>query len=217
MNGRNKITVAIVVIILTCSSLAAVITVRDKGVILSDFRDFVNDPFTWDDYREDFGFLNLYIVGNTVENETVVAVESLNAAPFEVYHLVLIVTSIEFKVHGKDKTINLSEDPLIIDLADINNTRDLINVFEVQEEQYSSLHLYYEQEIIADTSQGNKTLDVQGSGFISVPIHHSNTNRTQTNIRIEKDMGYSLLLSFQMQIRWQQMLILPNFGVYKHF
>ena len=70
MNGRNKITVLIVVVILSCSSLAAIITVRDNSQILSDFRDFANDPFTWDDFKDDYGFLNLYISGNTVENET---------------------------------------------------------------------------------------------------------------------------------------------------
>ena len=171
----------------------------------------------YNNVRDDYGFLNLYISGSTVENDTEEAMMSLNAAPIEIYHLVLIITSIKFKVHGEDRIIDLSESPLNIDLTDINNTRDLVDVFEVHEEQYSALHLYYDQEIIANTNQGNKTFDIQGSGFFNIPIQHSNANRTQTSIKIEKDMGYSLLLSFQMQIRWQQMLIIPNIGAFKHF
>ena len=217
MNGRNKLTVLMVIVILSCSSLAATITIKDRNQIVNDFQNFVNDPFTWDDYRDNNGFLNLYISGNTVENDTEESMMSLCAAAIEIYQLILVITSIEFKIQGEDKTIKLSDSPFIIDLKDINNTRDLIDVFEIQENQYSALHLYYDQEIIAKTNQGNKTLDVQGSGFFSIPIQYSNSNRTQTNITVEKDMSSNLLLSFQMQIRWQQMLIIPNIYGYKNF
>ena len=42
MNGRNKLTVLMVIVILSCSSLAAIITIKDRNQIVNDFQNFVD-------------------------------------------------------------------------------------------------------------------------------------------------------------------------------
>ena len=218
MNGRNRMTLIFVITIVACSSLAAIITIKDYNTIITDFHNFVNDPFTWDNYQDNYGFLNLYVSGDTeVENDTSGLI-LINASPqVEIYQLLIVINYIKFKSSGRDITIDLIKSPITIDLAEINNTQDLLNSFEIPVDRYSALHLYYDQDITADTSHGNKTFHSTGSGFIIVPVFHSFTNQSQTNISIEKVMGSSLLLHFQMQIRWQQMTIIPHIFGYKNF
>jgi hypothetical protein len=79
------------------------------------------------------------------------------------------------------------------------------------------LHFYYEREIIAETDIGNKTFNAQGSDFFQIPFFTSTNNNTPANLQINKDEETELLLTLQMQIRWQQQIMVPHLFGYLDF
>ncbi|MHA2309715.1 MAG: hypothetical protein ACXABJ_10585, partial [Candidatus Heimdallarchaeaceae archaeon] len=118
---------------------------------------------------------------------------------------------------GQDILIDLIDNPKILDLKAINNTIDLFASFSLQEGEYSAIHFYYDSEIVAETSQGNKTFDVQGNDFFTIPFYQNKHNNAESNLLMRRNKVSGLLLSFKMQIRWQQQIIYPHVFGYLSF
>ncbi len=216
MNGRDKITIVMVLLILSGIPIATLITVRDYNQIITQFNDFINDPFEWNEINE--GTLKLYFSGYTVDNSSpILSLTSESTPPYDVYNLLLYVNYITIRVQGESTVIDLIQEPIIIDLKALNNTVELFDAIDLPEGVYSAVHFYYDSEIIADTSQGNKTFNAQGSDFFTIPFFQSMTNNSQAQLRINNHQETELLLSFQMQIRWQTNIIFPHISGYLSF
>ena len=216
MNGRDKITIAMVLLILSGIPIATLITIRDYDQIISEFNDFVSDPFAWDVLNE--GKLNLYVSSYTTDNSSPILLVTYDSTPpYEVYSLLITINYIKIQVQDEGALLDLISEPIVIDLKALNNTIELLESFVLPVETYSGIHFIYEKEIIADTSQGNKTFNAQGSDSFTFPFTQSMTNNTQTQLRINKEQETDLLLSFQMQIRWQTNIIFPRIFGYLSF
>ena len=216
MNGRDKITIAMILLILSGIPIATLITIRDYDIIISEFNDFVNDPFSWDMLNE--GKLNLYFSGYTTDNSSpILSVTYESTPPYEVYNLLITINYIKIQIQEEGALLDLISEPITIDLKALNNTIELFESFDLPEEVYSGIHFIYERDIIADTSQGNKTFNAQGSDSFTFPFTQSMTNNTHTQLRIKKQQETDLLLSFQMQIRWQTNIIFPHIFGYLSF
>jgi hypothetical protein len=216
MNGRDKITIVMIVLILSGIPIATLITIKDYDQIISQFNDFINDPFSWNEINE--GTLRLYFSGYTVDNSSpILSLISESTPPYDVYSLSLIVNYITIRVQGESTVLDLIQEPIIIDLKALNNTIELFDAIDIPEGVYSAVHFYYDSEIIADTSQGNKTFNAQGNKFFVIPFFQSMTNNTQAQLRINNQQETDLLLSFQMQIRWQTNIIFPHIFGYLSF
>ncbi|MHA1202269.1 MAG: hypothetical protein ACTSQ4_07090 [Candidatus Heimdallarchaeaceae archaeon] len=221
MHKRNQLTLIISTIIISSAIIAGLITVRDSNTIISDFQNFVDNPFTWEPPTiPDQGNLHLYITSDMYENETaVLPLDGIKLVPpsYEIYHIYLIIDKILIKQKGTNTLIELIDEPITIDLKALNNTIDLFDAFVLPEGQYSALHFYYEREIIADTNVGNKTFSAEGSDFFTIPFFPNKNNNTPTDLLINKNEETELLLTLQMQIRWQQQIMFPHFYGYLDF
>ena len=216
MKGRDKITIGMIILILSGIPIATLITIRDYDQIISQFNDFVNDPFSWNEINE--GILNLYFSGYTTDNSSpTLLLTSESAPPYEVYSLLLTINYLTIRVQGESTVLDLTLESIVIDLKALNNTIELFDSIDLPEGVYSAIHFYYDSEIIADTSQGNKTFNAQGSEFFTIPFFQSMTNNTQMQLRINNQQETDLLLSFQMQIRWQTNIIFPHIFGYLSF
>ncbi|MCG3221603.1 MAG: hypothetical protein H7641_09515 [Candidatus Heimdallarchaeota archaeon] len=218
MNGRNKITLILLIMMLSGATVAVMITVKDFSLIVSDIQDFRDNPFNWPDSRYD-GTLLLYVDGDISENASIDQGITLETSmpPYQVLHMYLIITALKMKSKGQDILIDLIDSPKIIDLKAINNTIDLFASFSLPEGEYSAVHFYYDREIVTETSQGNRTFDAQGSDFFSIPLYQNKNNITESDLIIRRNKVSGLLLSFQMQIRWQQQIIYPHIFGYLSF
>ncbi|MBY9002218.1 MAG: DUF4382 domain-containing protein [Candidatus Heimdallarchaeota archaeon] len=221
MQKRNQITIILVTILVSSVVVASLITIKDSNTIITDFQNFINDPFTWEPPQiEDQGNLHLYITSEIYENETACAsLDGFKFVPpsYEIYHMFLFVNQIRIKQQGSTIVIDLVEDPIVIDLKAINNTIDLFSAFALPAGQYSAIHFYYEREIIAETDSGNKTFNAEGSEFFTIPFFPNKNNNTPTDLQINKNEETELLLTFQMQMRWQQEIAFPHFFGYLDF
>ena len=221
MQKRNQITIILVAVILSSVIVASLITVKDSQTIIKDFQTFIEDPFTWEPPQiEDIGNLHLYISSEIYENETVCSTLSdIKFVPpsYEIIHMFLFVNQISIKKQGSTTVIDLVENPIIIDLKAINYTIDLFNAFEIPEGQYSAIQFYYEREIIAETDVGNKTFSAEGSDFFTIPFFINRNNNTQADLQINKNEETGLLLTFQMQMKWQQEIVFPHIFGYVDF
>ena len=222
MQNRNKLTLSIIVIILASSIVAGLITIRDSDLIISDLEQFIDDPFTWNPPTiEQEGSLHLYISSEVYENETDSSSSLndviMNPPDYEVYHMYLHIYWIEIQQKNNEIIFDLVDDPITIDLVDINFTIDLFSAFSLPEGQYSALQFYYDREIIAETNSGNKTFNAYGSDFFSIPFYQNKNNNTPVDLEIHKNEETQLLLTFEMQIRWQQQLIYPHLFGYLDF
>ena len=216
MNGRDKITIAMVLLILSGIPIATLITIRDYNQIISEFNDFISDPFAWDVLKE--GKLNLYVSSYTTDNSSpILSVTYESTPPYEVYSLLITINFIKIQIQEEGTLLDLISEPIVIDLKALNNTIELFESFDLPEGIYSGIHFIYEREIIADTSQGNKTFNAQGSDSFTFPFTQSMTDNTQAKLRINKDQEKDLLLSFHMQIRWQTNIIFPHIFGYLSF
>lgn len=218
MNGRNKITLILLIMMISGATVAALITVKDFSLIVSDIQDFRDNPFDWTDSRYD-GTLLLYVDGDISENASTEQGTTLESSmpSYQILHMYLIITALKMKSKGQDILIDLIGNPKIIDLKAINNTIDLYASFSLPEGEYSAIHFYYDREIVAETSQGNKTFDVQGSDFFTIPFYQNKNNNSESNLIIRRNKVSGLLLSFKMQIRWQQQIIFPHIFGYLSF
>ena len=218
MNGRNKLTIVLLIMILSGVTIAVMITIKEFNLIVSDIQDFRENPFTWQNPEFDSTLL-LYVDGNIAEDLPIVQGTSLEAStpPYQVLHMYLIITALKMKSKSQDVLIDLFDSPRILDLKAINNTIDLFASFSLPEGQYSAVHFYYDREIITETSQGNRTFSAEGSDFFAIPFYQSKNNNTQTNLVMRKGKVSGLLLSFQMQIGWQQQTISPQIFGYLSF
>ena len=221
MHKRNQITLILSTIIVSSAIIAGLITIKDSNTIISDFQNFVDNPFTWEPpIIEDLGNLHLYITSDMYENESAsLPLDGIKLVPpsYEIYHFYLIIDKIMIKQKGTNTLIDLVENPITIDLKSINNTIDLFDAFVLPEGQYSALHFYFEREIIADTDIGNKTFNAEGSDFFTIPFFPSNNSNTPTDLEINKNEETELLLTLQMQIRWQQQIMFPHLFGYLDF
>ncbi len=216
MNGRDKITIVMVLLILSGIPIATLITVRDYDQIITQFNDFINDPFAWNAFNE--GMLNLYFSGYTTDNSSPILSVTYESMPsYEEYSLLITINYIKIRIQGEITLLDLTSEPIIIDLKALNNTVELFDSIDLPEGVYSAIHFFYDREIIADTSQGNKTFNAQGSDFFTIPFFQSMTNNTQMQLTINKQQETNLLLSFQMQIRWQTNIIFPHIFGYLSF
>jgi len=146
MNGRNKITLALLIMILSGAAVAVLITVEDFDLIISDIQDFGKDPFTWDGTIYE-GTLLLYVDGDISENvslEQTVVLES-SMPTYQVYHMYLTINALKMKSKGEDVIIDLFDNPKILDLKTINNTIDLFDSISVPEGKYSAVHFFYDR------------------------------------------------------------------------
>ena len=218
MNGRNKITLILLIAMLSGATVAVMITVKDFSLIISDIQDFGNNPFNWPDSRYD-GTLLLYVDGDVSENASIDQGITLEAAmpSYQVLHMYLIITALKMKSKGEDVLIDLFDNPRIIDLKAINNTIDLFASFSLPEGEYSAIHFYYDREIVTETSQGNRTFNAQGSDFFSIAFYQNKNNNTASDLIMRRNKVSGLLLSFNMQIRWQQQIIFPHIFGYLSF
>ncbi|NPD88278.1 MAG: hypothetical protein HGN29_06125 [Asgard group archaeon] len=218
MNGRNKITLILLIMMLSGATVAVMITVKDFGLIISDIQDFREYPFDWQDSRYD-GTLLLYVDGDISENASLEQVITLETSmpSYQVLHMYLIITALRMKSKSQGILIDLIDNPRVIDLKSINNTVDLFASFPLPEGEYSAVHFYYDKEIITETSLGNKTFSAQGSNFFTVTFYQNKNNNTESDLRIRRNKVSGLLLSFQMQIRWQQQIIFPHIFGYLSF
>jgi hypothetical protein len=200
------------------ATVAALITVKDYSLIVSDIQDFRENPFNWTDSIYD-GTLLLYVDGDISENASTDPEISLESSmpSYQVLHMYLIITALKMKSKGQDILIDLIDNPKILDLKAINNTIDLFASFSLQEGEYSAIHFYYDSEIVAETSQGNKTFDVQGNDFFTIPFYQNKHNNAESNLLMRRNKVSGLLLSFKMQIRWQQQIIYPHVFGYLSF
>ncbi|MHA2358462.1 MAG: DUF4382 domain-containing protein [Candidatus Heimdallarchaeaceae archaeon] len=218
MIGRNKLTITLVVMMIAGFSVATLVTVKDHDLILNQFEEFWEDPFSWDGIQNE-GILHLYIEGDVSENSTGSDVLILESVPpqYQIMHLYLTINKIEIKLKNQNSFRILFATPRTIDLKDLNNTLDLFDSFSIPEGNYSSLRLHYDNEIIAETDQGNKTFTSQGSDLLSIPLYRNRINRTDSELQIRKNRDSNLLLSLNMQIRWQQQIIFPHIFGYLEF
>lgn len=218
MNGRNKVSLILLGLILSGVAVATIITIKDFDLIISDIQDFRDNPFSWKDSRFD-GTLLLYVDGDISENATVDPIFSLDAAMplYQILHMYLIITALKVKTKGQEIIIDLFDEPRVLDLKAINNTIDLFASFSLPEGQYSSIHFYYEREIITETSIGNRTFEAQGSDFFTVPFLQSKNNNTESDLVMRRNKVTGLLLSFQMEMRWQQQIVFPHIFGYLSF
>lgn len=221
MHKRNQLTIIISTIIISSAIIAGLITVKDSNTIISDFQNFVDNPFTWEPPEiEDQGNLHLYITSDMYENDSAVLLLDgikLVPLPYEIYHVYLIIDKILIKQKGTNTLIDLVDEPITIDLKAINNTIDLFNAFILPEGQYSALHFYYERKISVETDIGNKTFSAEGSDFFAIPFFPNKNNNTPTDLQINKNEETELLLTLQMQIKWQQQTMFPHFFGYLDF
>ena len=221
MHKRNQITIILATIIISSAVIAGFITVKDSNNIITDFQDFVNNPFTWEPpIIPDEGNLHLYITSDIYENETTTSsLDGLKLVPptYEIYHIYLIINQILIKQKGTDTLIDLVDEPIIIDLKSLNNTIDLFDAFVLPEGQYSALHFYYEREIIAVTDDVNQTFNAQGSDFFDLPFYPNKNNNTPADLQINKNEETELLLTLEMQTRWQQQIMVPHLFGYLEF
>ncbi len=221
MHKRNQLTIVIATIIISSAIIAGLITIKDSDTIISDFQNFVDNPFTWEPPTiPDQGNLHLYITSDMYENESaVLPLDGIKLVPpsYEIYHIYLIIDKILIRQKGTNTLIDLVDEPITIDLKAINNTIDLFDAFIIPEGQYSALHFYYEREIIAETNVGNKTFSAEGSDFFSIPFFPNSNNNTATDLQINKNEETELLLTLQMQITWQQQIMFPHFFGYLDF
>ncbi len=221
MHKRNQLTIVIATIIISSAIIAGLITIKDSDTIISDFQNFVDNPFTWEPPTiPDQGNLHLYITSDMYENESaVLPLDGIKLVPpsYEIYHIYLIIDKILIRQKGTDTLIDLVDEPITIDLKALNNSIDLFDAFVIPEGQYSALHFYYEKNIIADTNIGNKTFSAEGSDFLKIPFFPNKNNNTQTDLQINKNEETELLLTLQMQITWQQLIMVPHFFGYLDF
>jgi len=221
MHKRNQLAIFISTIIISSALMAGLITVKDSNTIISDFQDFIDNPFTWEPPQiEDQGNLHLYITSDMYENESaVLPLDGIKLVPLphEIYHIYLIIDKILIKQKGTNTLIDLVDEPITIDLKAINNTIDLFDAFVLPEGKYSALHFYYEREIIAETDIGNKTFSAEGSDFFPIDFFPNKNNNTQIDLQINKNEETELLLTLQMQIKWQQQIIVPHFFAFLDF
>jgi hypothetical protein len=221
MHKRNQLTIILSTIIISSAIIAGLITIKDSDTIISDFQNFVDNPFTWEPPTiPDQGNLHLYITSDMYENESaVLPLDGIKLVPpsYEIYHIYLTIDKILIKQKGTNTLIELVDEPITIDLKAINNTIDLFDAFVLPEGQYSALHFYYEREIIAETNVVNKTFNVEGSDFFSIPFFPNKNNNAPTDLQINKNEETELLLTLQMQIRWQQQIMFPHFFGYLDF
>ncbi len=221
MQKRNQITLILSTIILSSAIIAGLITVNDSSTIVTDFQNFIDDPFTWEPPQiEDEGNLHLYITSDMYENESATTpLDGIKLTPpaYEIYHIYLIIDKIMIKQQGTETLIDLVEDPIIIDLKALNHTIDLFDAFVIPEGSYSSMYFYYEREIIADTDIGNKPFNAEGSDFFAISFFPNKNNNTPTDLQINKNEETELLLTLQMQIKWQQLTMLPHLFGYLDF
>ncbi|MCG3224187.1 MAG: DUF4382 domain-containing protein [Candidatus Heimdallarchaeota archaeon] len=221
MHKRNQLTIILSTIIISSAIIAGLITIKDSDTIISDFQNFVDNPFTWEPPTiPDQGNLHLYITSDMYENESaVLPLDGIKLVPpsYEIYHIYLIIDKILIKQKGTDTLIDLVDEPITIDLKALNNSIDLFDAFVIPEGQYSALHFYYEKNIIADTNIGNKTFSAVGSDFFTIPFFPNKNNNTPTDLQINKNEETELLLTLQMQITWQQQIMFPHFFGYLDF
>jgi hypothetical protein len=221
MHKRNQLTIILSTIIISSAIIAGLITIKDSDTIISDFQNFVDNPFTWEPPTiPDQGNLHLYITSDMYENESaVLPLDGIKLVPppYEIYHIYLIIDKILIKQKGTDTLIDLVDEPITIDLKALNNSIDLFDAFFIPEGQYSALHFYYEKNIIADTNIGNKTFSAVGSDFFTIPFFPNKNNNTPTDLQINKNEETELLLTLQMQITWQQQIMFPHFFGYLDF
>ncbi len=218
MQGRNKLTIVLTMMILSGVLIGTLITIRDYDLIISDFQDFVNNPLDWDDPNME-GNLNLYIEGLISENdsETTNLVGKTLSQQHLISHLYLTLTHMQILEVEEDIPTDLILNNRVIDLLDINNTINLFDSFTLQSGNYSVLHVYFERQIIASTYEGNITLTAQGSGFFTIPFYSNNYNKVVSNLEINEDEESNLLLVFQMQIIWNLFMIVPVITAYISF
>lgn len=217
MNGRNKMSVILIGVILSSVVVATIITIKDYDLIISDIQDFRDNPFSWQDSRFD-GTLLLYVDGDISENaslDPIISFESM--PPYQILHMYLIITALKMKAKGEEIIIDLFDEPRVLDLKTINNTIDLFASFSLPEGQYSAIHFYYEREIVTETSIGNRTFNAQGSDFFTIPFYQSKNNNTESDLIMRRNKISGLLLSFKMQMRWQQQIIFPQIFGYLSF
>ena len=99
----------------------------------------------------------------------------------------------------------------------LNHTIDLFDAFVIPEGDYSAMHFYYEREIIAETDIGNKTFNAEGSDFFAISFFQNKDSNTPTDLQINKNEETELLLTLQMQIKWQQQTMFPHLFGYLDF
>ncbi|MCK4896090.1 MAG: hypothetical protein KAS47_04730, partial [Candidatus Heimdallarchaeota archaeon] len=63
----------------------------------------------------------------------------------------------------------------------------------------------------------NKTFNAEGSDFFTIPFFPSKNSNTPTDLEINKNEETELLLTLQMQIRWQQQIMFPHLFGYLDF
>ena len=218
MNGRNKMSLILLGIIISGVAVATILTIKDFDFIVSDIQDFRDNPFSWQDSRFD-GTLLLYVDGDISENASITPAISFESSmpPYQILHMYLTITALKMKSKGEEIIIDLFDEPRVIDLKAINNTIDLFASFSIPEGQYSAIHFYYEREIITETSIGNRTFNAQDSDFFTVPFYQSKNNITEADLVMRRNKVTGLLLSFQMQVRWQQQIVFPHIFGYLSF
>ncbi|MHA1224614.1 MAG: hypothetical protein ACTSSG_10995 [Candidatus Heimdallarchaeaceae archaeon] len=222
MNGRNKISLALIILIISSAAVAIIITVRDYNQIINDFNDFVNNPFTWNNIHDNEGTMKLFLSGEVTENETIGTATTLASLPsslpftYDIFSLYLTITGI--KVRTQIGTIiTLSSKSFTIDLINLNNSVQFYESYNLKENNYTALHIYYDRNVLAVTSDGNKTFIMQGSDFFPVTFYKNRYNNTKMSMQIKHNVETKLLLSISLQLRFQQLVIIPHMNAYLEF
>ncbi len=215
MNGRNRITVALFVMILFGGSLAAMLTIQRYDEIRDQFSNFIDILKPEDiDRSEEVGVFNLFY-SSIIESSSAVMLKSNNYYPpnnsLTINNIWFTMTEIE--LIGRDmQNGSIFSSYLVVDLVAGIDSELLFIATNVTTGTYALMKVYYENTVIVNTEEeGNVTLSTTERDFFVLPIFEKKNKEKQTDIEVKSSEETNVVIAFHSQIIWQTNMFVSKF------
>ncbi len=219
MHARNKITIIILSLVVTGAIFASLITVRDFDIIINDFNNF--DGFADPDgifFPDGDGMLNFYVSSDTTIETANSSLLKFLPPDENISDVWVIINQIQIKGRNSQKYTDMIDDPIKINLMNLNDSIQILNQIKVRAGNYTNMNLSLEGNVTITINGKNETFLIQGTSSFTIPFYrHRYQNTNQADLKVEKGKDTQVLVEFRFRINTANKICIAIMNAYLSF
>jgi len=219
MHARNKITILILGLVVTGAIFASLITIRDFDIIIDDFNNF--DGFADPDgifFPGGDGILNFYVSSDTTVETANSTLLKFLPPDENVSDVWVIINQIQIKGRNSQKYTDVIDDPIRLNLMNLNDSIQKLNQIRVRAGNYSNLNLILENSVTVNINGKNETFLIQGTSSFIIPFYRNrNQNTNQADLKVEKGKETQVLAVLRFRINTANKICIAYMNAYLSF